>query len=120
MEWISVEDELPKPYEIVRKLDIQINMNNSDGYLSLMVSLFGRMFNELVYSLAGVCQSLNIKASEIISELTMKILLDLFEGKNPLNGRLRTDVKEDLQGFKKYYLDHIDDLRNIDECLPKE
>ncbi len=67
--------------EMRRKLDIKPNMDNSDGYLSLMASLHGRMFNEMVYSLAGFCQSLNIKASDIVPETTLKIFLDLYEGK---------------------------------------
>lgn len=106
--------------EMRRKLDINPDLSNSDGYLSLMISLFGRMFNELVYSLCGICQSTGLKASEILPQKTIKIFIDLYEGKNPLNGILRTDIKEDLEGFKKYYLIHIDDLRNIKECLPKE
>jgi hypothetical protein len=106
--------------EMRRKLDITADMTNSDGYMSLLVSLFGRIFVEMVYSLCGICQSSDLKASEIIPKSTLKILLDLYEGKNPLNGRLRTDVKEDLEGFKKYYLENIDALREIKECLPKD
>jgi hypothetical protein len=104
--------------EMRRKLDITPDMQNSDGYVSLMVSLYGRMFNELVYSLAGISQSTRTKASDIIPKLTLKVLLDLYEGKNPLNGRIRTDVKEDLDGFKKYYLENIEDLRAVKEALP--
>jgi hypothetical protein len=105
--------------EMRRKLDIQPDMKNSEGYLSLMVSLYGRMFNEMVYSLCGLCQSCNMKASEIIPESTLKIFLDLWEGKNALQGRMRTDVKEDLEGFKKYYLNNIEELRAHEEALPK-
>lgn len=106
--------------EMRRKLEITPDITNVDGYLSLLISLFGRMFNELVYSMCGICQSTGLKSSEILPETTIKILLDLYEGKNPLNGRIRTDVKEDLEIFKKYYIKNIDDLRNIKECLPKE
>lgn len=105
--------------EMRRKLHITPDMQNSDGYVSLMVSLYGRMFNEMVYSLSGISQSTNTKVSEIIPETTLKIFLDLWEGKNPLNGRIRTDVKEDIDGFKKYYLENIDALRDIKEALPK-
>lgn len=77
------------------------------------------MFNELVYGLCGYCQSLNLKGSDIIPDMTLKILLDLYEGKNALNGRIRTDVKEDLEGFRKYYLENIDALRENQEALPK-
>jgi hypothetical protein len=105
--------------EMRRKLDINPDMQNSEGYVSLMVSLYGRMFNEMVYSLAGICQATNMKACDIIPIDTLKVLLDLLEGKNPLNGRLRTDVKEDLEGFKKYYLENIDELRKNIYALPK-
>ena len=103
-----------------RKLDINPDMSNQDGYVSLMVSLYGRMFNEMVYGLAGMSQSTNVKASEIIPNTTLKVFLDLYEGKNPLNGRMRTDVKEDLEGFKKYYLENIEALREVKEALPRD
>jgi hypothetical protein len=106
--------------EMRRKLDITADLTNSDGYLSLMVSLYGRMFNELVYGLAGISQTTKAPVHEIIPKATLKILLDLYEGKNPLEGRIRTDVKEDLEGFKKYYLENIDELRKEKEALPKE
>lgn len=105
--------------EMRRKLDINPDLQNSEGYISLLYSLFGRMFNEMVYSLAALCQAKNIKVSEIIPDMTLKIFLDLWEGKNVLEGRFRTDVKEDLEGFKKYYLENIDDLRKVKEALPK-
>lgn len=106
--------------EMRRKLDISPDMSNRDGYVSLMVSLYGRMFNEMVYSLAGISQSIGVKVSEIIPETTLKVFLDLYEGKNPLKGRMRTDVKEDLAGFKKYYLENIEELREVKEALPKD
>lgn len=105
--------------EMRRKLDITPDMTNSDGYISLMVSLQGRMFNEMVYSLSGVSQSTKMKVRDIVPNTTLKIFLDLWEDKNPLNGRMRTDVKEDLEGFKKYYLENIDELRENKESLPK-
>lgn len=105
--------------EMRRKLCIEATSNNSEGYISLMVSLYARMFNEIVYGLAGICQSLDMKASDIIPENTMKIFLDMWEGKNVLNGRIRSDVKADLEGFKKYYLENIEELRKNQECLPK-
>lgn len=106
--------------EMRRKLDITPDLKNSDGYISLMVSLYGRMVNEIVYGLAGISQSTGTKVSEIIPNQTLKIFLDLYEGKNPLNGRIRTDVKDDLEGFKKYYLENIDEIRENKEALPKE
>ena len=106
--------------EMRRKLDISPNMNNQDGYVSLMVSLYGRMFNEMVYGLAGICQSTNVKASDLIPETTIKIFIDLYEGKNFLNGNERTDIKEDLQSFKSYYLQHIEKLREVKEALPRD
>lgn|SRR5574338_199514 len=104
--------------EMRRKLDINADMTNSEGYASLMVSLYGRMFNELVYGLAGISQSTGVKAADIIPAATIKIFLDLYEGKNPLNGRLRNDVKDNLEGFKKYYLENIDELRDCKTALP--
>lgn len=105
--------------EMRRKLEITPDMSNSDGYVSLTVSLYGRMFNELVYGLAGVSQSTKTPVNQIVPDTTLKILLDMWEGKNPLNGRMRSDVKDDIEGFKKYYLDHIDELRECKEALPK-
>lgn len=105
--------------EMRRKLDISPDMQNSEGYVSLMVSLYGRMFNEMVYSLSGICQATKMNVSDVVPLTTLKVFLDLWEGKNPLEGRIRTDVKEDLEGFKKYYLGNIDDLRKEVEALPK-
>lgn len=105
--------------EIRRMLDIEPDMNNRDGYVSLLVSLYGRMFNEMVYGMAGICQGCRMKASEIIPITTLNIFLDLMEGKNPLNGLPRDDVKNDVEGFKKYYLENIDQLRSVIEALPK-
>lgn len=105
--------------EMRRKLDIEPSLDNKDGYMSLMVSLYGRMFNEMVYCLAAISQSTHTKASDIIPETTLKIFLDLWEGKNFLNGRIRSDVKKDLKGFQHYYLKHIDALREDKEALPK-
>jgi len=105
--------------EMRRKLNITPDLENTDGYVSLIYSLYGRMFNEMTYGLCEICQSSKMKASDIIPETTLKIFLDLWEGKNPLDGRLRTDVKDDLAGFKKYYLENIDELRSNKEALPK-
>ncbi len=105
--------------EMRRKLDITPDLKNTDGYVSLMVSLYGRMFNELVYGLAGISQSTQFPVAKIVPPETIKVFLDLYEGKNPLQGRLRSDVKEDLEGFKKYYLENIDQLRADEDCLPK-
>jgi hypothetical protein len=105
--------------EMRRKLDLTPDLQNSDGYISLMVSLYGRMFNEFIYGLAALTQSMKINISDIVPEMTLKILLDLYEGKNVLNGRIRNDVKEDIEGFKAYYLNNIDELRKVIEALPK-
>jgi len=106
--------------ELRRMLDLTPDLTNPDGYVSLMVSLYGRMFNEMVYGLAGISQSTKTKVAQIIPQNTVDILLDLLQDKNPLNGRIRSDIKEDLEGFKKYYLENIDMLREITEALPKE
>ncbi len=104
--------------EMRRMLDITPDMQNSDGYVSLMVSLYGRMFNELVYGLAGIAQATKTPVNIIIPATTLKVFLDLYEGKNPLKGRMRTDVKEDIDAFKKYYLENIEQLREVKEALP--
>ena len=106
--------------EMRRKLDITPSLQNIDGYMSMMLSLYGAMFKEIVYGLAGICQSTGCNASEIVSPPTLKIFLDLLQGKNPLNGRIRTDVKEDLEDFKNYYLQYIDQLRENTSALPKD
>lgn len=104
--------------ELRRKLDIDPHLD-STAYYSLMGSLSGRLFNEMIYSLSGTCQSLNLSFIELIPIKTIQILFDLIEGKNPLEGRIRTDVKEDIDGFRKYYLEEIDKLRKHIESLPK-
>lgn len=105
--------------EMRRKLDIDPDMSNKDGYVSLMVSLYGRMFNEMVYSMVGICQATRTKASDIVPIATLQVFLDLLDGENPLHGRIRSDVKEDLEGFKRYYAECIDSLRSVIEALPK-
>lgn len=105
--------------EMRRKLDIAPDMTNQEGYLSLMISLYGRMFNEMIYSLAGFCQSLEISLDKIIPITSLKIFMDLWEGNNPLKGRLRSDVKDDIKGFHKYYCENIEKLREDKNALPK-
>lgn len=105
--------------ELRRNLNITPDMQNTDGYVSLMVSLYGRMFNEMVYGLAGICQSTKVKAWEILPKTTILILFDLLEGKNPLGGRLRQDVSDDLAKFQSYYLKEIRSLRECIEALPQ-
>ena len=104
--------------EMRRKLDISPSLSNAE-YISLLVSLYGRMFNELVYSLCGLCQSTSVKCKEILPLTTLQILLDLLEDKNVLNGRMRNDIKTTLENKNEYYLKHIDELRKVIEALPK-
>ena len=105
--------------EMRRKLDINPSMDNSDGYVSLMLSLQGRLFNEMVYSIAGACQSTGCKFVEMIPPITIEILFTLIKGENPLNGKMRTDITEDLTGFKVYYQSQIEYLRSVIAALPK-
>ncbi len=105
--------------EMGRKLDISPDFQNSEGYLSLMVSLHGRMFNEMVYCLAGMCQSTNMKITDILPPHTILMFLDMLKGINPLKGSMRTDVQYDRESFAKYYRDEIDSLRKHLEALPK-
>lgn len=105
--------------EMRRKLDINPSLENDEGYVSLMVSLYAAMFNEMVYALCGICQSTKISVHEMISVSMLKVFLSLLEDKNPLHGKPRTDIPEDLDGFKKYYLEEIDRLRDVIEALPK-
>jgi len=105
--------------EIRRKLDITPDMENTDGYVSLMVSLHGRMFNEMVYSLCGMCQSTRTKATEIIPIQTIDVLICILNDVNPLKGEIRSDVRNEPDKFKKLYLECINELREIKEGLPK-
>lgn len=105
--------------EMRRKLDITPNSKNEEGYSSLMVSIQGRLFNEMVYVLAGICQSLRLDAREILPPATQRIILQLLNGENPLNGEIVTEVVS-KEEFNKYYLANIDRLREDKSCLPKE
>lgn len=105
--------------EMRRKLDIEPDLLNKEGYVSLMASLQGRLFNEMVYALCGLCQSMKLNPVEVLPITTIQIFTDLMQGKNVLQGKLRDDITEDLPGFKKYYLEQIDELRKITEALPK-
>lgn len=108
--------------EMRRKLEIELDheLRNTEGYVSLMVSLYGRMFNEMVYSMCGICQSTRTNFTQIVPPMTLTIVLDLMMGINPLGGEIRNDIPNDLDKFKKYYTKHVADLRKIVECLPKE
>lgn len=107
--------------ETRRKLDIKPDLENSEGYVSLMVSLYGRMLNEIIYGLAGICQSFKIKPQEIVPIDTFKILLDLMDAKNPLNGRTRTDIREITKKERdEYYLKYIEELRSHIDALPQD
>ncbi len=101
------------------KLNINPDMENTEGYVSLMVSLYGIMFNEIVYGLCGVCQTTSTKLPDIVPMLTLKILINLMEGKNPLNGSIRTDVKFTKEQMDHHYRENIDKLRQCIEALPK-
>lgn len=104
--------------EMRRKLDIESEISNEEGYLDLAVSLQGRLFNEMVYSLAGVCQYSDLNFKDIIPKQTILILLDLMNGKNYLEGNQREDVPKDLKGFFEYYQKEVEDLRKVLEALP--
>ncbi len=106
--------------EMRRKLKIEPDLQNKDGYVSLMCSLQGRLFNEMVYSLCGLCQSMNTEFNEIIPKETILILLDLMKGDNPLNGNPRNDIPENKEKFNEYYLSQIVALRSEISALPKD
>ncbi len=105
--------------EMRRKLDIKPDLKNSEGYISLMVTLYGRMFNELVYSLCGICQTFNLELKDILPTDTIRIFKNLLEGKNELNGLLRKDVNPNKHEKEEYYLQHIDFIRKVEEALPE-
>ena len=106
--------------EMRRKLEMgDPDMSNSNGYVSLMASLYGRMFSEMFYGMCGFCQALKCPASEMINIVTLSMLTSLLQGKNPLNGLPRSDVKEDKQEFERLYLECIDHLRKVTEALPR-
>jgi hypothetical protein len=105
--------------EMRRKLAITPDLKNSDGYVSLMVSLYGRMFNELVYSLCGICQAFKLDLNDILPVTTIEIFNNLLKGENALNGEMRNDIKSTMEEKQDYYLQHIDFLRKIEEALPE-
>ena len=104
--------------EMRRKLDIAPDQKNTDGYMSLMASLQGRLMNEMVYSMAGLCQHLNMKLTDILPPMTLIWILEMMKGVNPLNGALRQEVV-DLDTFNRYYMENIEELRKDVEALPK-
>ena len=105
--------------EMRRKLDLTPDLTNSDGYVSLMVSLLGRMLNEEIYSLCGYCQTFNLQVSDIIPIQTLRMLVSLLQNKNPLKGLPRDDIKENKAEFEKMYFECIEELRSVVEALPK-
>lgn len=105
--------------EMRRKLDITPDMSNVDGYVSLMASLQGRMFNEMVYTLCAFCQALKLNPTEMIPVNTLIMLVNLFQGSNPLQGYVRDDVTQDRAKSQQYYLENIEELRKVVEALPK-
>ena len=106
--------------EMRRKLDLTPDLVNSDGYVSLMVSLYGRMFNELTYGLAGMCQTFKLKLPEIVPPATIDILFQLIQGNNPLGGKIRKDLNHiSKEERDAYYLRHIQELRRNLDALPK-
>lgn len=104
--------------EMRRKLDITPDIENTDGYISLMYALQGRLLNEMVYSMAAICQESGMKLTEILPPMTLIWILEMMKGVNPLNGALRQDMV-DLYTFKKYYMENIEELRENVEALPK-
>ncbi len=105
--------------EMRRKLDIKPDLENSEGYVSLMVTLYGRMFNELVYSLCGICQAFNLELKHILPIDTIRIFKNLLDGKNELNGLPRKDVNSTKHQKEDYYLEYIDFIRKVEEALPE-
>lgn len=105
--------------EMRRKLDLTPDLTNKDGYVSLMVSLIGRIFDEEIYSLCGYCQSLKLDVKEVIPLVSLRMLVSLLEGKNPLNGLPRDDIREDRENFERMYKECISYIRSVVEALPK-
>jgi hypothetical protein len=105
--------------EMAKKLDIKGDRQNSEGYVSMVITIQGALFNEMVVSLCSTCQALNLEAFEIVPAYTVQILADLLEGNNPLHGGERTDVVNDIEGFRKYYDTHIQRLRESAEARLK-
>jgi hypothetical protein len=71
--------------EMRRKLDIDTGTNE---YYTLMVGLMSRFFHEITMAMAGVCQSVGVQGSDFIHPDSLKIFLDVYEGKDVLNGRI--------------------------------
>ncbi|SRR6266851_1203413 len=105
--------------EMRRKLDIVPDLESTEGYISLMVTLQVRLFNEMIYSLCETFQSTHIKAKLVIPEMTIKLFNDLLEDKIYL---IQEDSEVrfiDQDTFNKYYLENIDQLRKNQYYLPK-
>jgi len=104
--------------EMRRKLDIEPDRENKEGYVSLQLSIIGRMFNELVYALYAACHSHNMHFLDIVPRSTCAILMDLIQGKDTFDEGKLPDINKDLEKFNKYYLSQIDELRKNLEALP--
>jgi hypothetical protein len=105
--------------EMRRKLDIKPDMENSEGYQSLMYSLAGRMFNEMVYCLGGMSQSNGISVLEIVPVITWEVLFKMIEGNFKIDDVRESLILKNRKDFEKYYTTHIDELRKNIEALPK-
>jgi hypothetical protein len=104
--------------EMRRELEIIPNHTNTEGYVSLMTSIYGRMFNEMIYGMSAFCQAYKLKATDIIPIATIDILIGLLKDSNPLKGEGRADVPDNLRKFEEMYVECIDELRAVKEALP--
>lgn len=106
--------------EMSRKLDVYTTPHEQEDFFSLMISLHGRMFNEIIYALSGFSENFNLKFYEIISPLTLKLLFSLMkEEKIDLNEIKDTQLSVNSQEFKDFYEKNIEEITSFKEALPK-
>lgn len=106
--------------EMRRKLEIEPDLQNKDGYVSLMVSLQVRLLNECIYALVGYCEAFKLKFTDIIPITTIELLFRLIEGKTTVNAdTLHLLPKIPKEKMEEYYLSNIEDLRKVIQELPK-
>jgi hypothetical protein len=71
--------------EISKKLDIKDKTSNSDGFVSLQMSIVVGMFIQSVQALCGSCKALQINGKDVVPKDALEALINLSQGKNLLD-----------------------------------